>query len=180
MGFSHEVSRRRVALGTAWAVPAIVLASRTPAYAASDSQGVICPDVSWAAFMRGGIFTLDLYNDTAASWPVGLTITWTVQNTSATAALPMTLRPSTTYTATLDGSPYTFNQAISVPVGGAVTFTLTLTQVVDSGGAVAVLATFGPGSFASIIQLEAPDCGSVSQCVSYDGIYRTIGTDCPA
>lgn len=128
---SFRPSRRAVARGAAWAVPAVVVASAAPAYAAT---GIVALQTSWA-----------LTSDADIAFAQVGDLVWTVQDSPLAAGSTVTLviaDPNSNlenfvWLEALNGLTGRALGSIPVPAGFSSTITLTTTAEVPVG------STFG-------------------------------------
>ncbi len=177
------LSRRRLAIGAAWSVPTILVATAAPALAASGEGGTLA---DWlVAYGGAGAQHLDVSNISSLVWEPGQTFTWTVQNTSAnelTFALKSGFgldRP----VVEIGGNSTTIrwlSDFILAP-GEIATITFTLIDVVPPGGTIQILfqARGTDPSFASSVLVPDPELGPLTDCVSWSGATGVYAADCP-
>ena len=134
------VSRRTVALGAAWSVPVIVLATAAPAAAASGPVPVVNASVvaDKNAADKFGTKTMDFV----------LTLTNTGTAAGSVAVLSVT---SDATTGTMAGLPTT----VTVPVGGSVPVDFSYTYSGNAGTATYTISYRTDGGPVQIVQVTA-------------------------
>lgn len=168
------ISRRRVAKGVAWSVPALVVAASVPAFAASGCAWVTGAEY----FINANTDRIILTNNGPMTVPIGTTVTWQFQN-GATATRTITISGLAGLERTPPGATFS--------VGGGGTATVTFTTTADwASGATVRLDYSASGNtnwnFRSRLTVRlfpAPleSCAAQPVCVSVLG--STPGTTCP-
>ncbi len=165
------ISRRRLAVGTTWVVPAVLVSNAAPAFAASG-----CPDATVRETyvnLSNDRITVTNTSPTLA-FPVGTTITWRFYNAAAQDTISITARSaalnaqSASSVLVANGATGTisFTTNAAVPAGSTVSWVYSSIRW-NLRGTVTI-------SFAGTTLSACPD---IVGCVSILG--ATPGTTCP-
>ena len=172
---SARLTRRRVTASVAWTLPVLAVAAAAPALATSG-----CPDLAVAEVPLSA--SADRISATnlagSVSIPAGATITWLLENETATAR--------TVTVSSLNGvGTATISQALAA--NGTVTFTFTTTATIAGGASVSWAYAIGATDVAawnlrSQIRIAFSGtlaaCPAETFCTSVSG--TVVGTACPA
>lgn len=139
-----SISRRRLASGIAWSVPVVVSAVAAPAYAASG-----CPELTVAGYLTTSSYDrVTVTNSGTVTWPIGTTITWTIQNRSSNS--------DTFWILSRTGVSQSGASSITVAPGATGTLTFTTTAAVAPGAFVRWVMTSTDYTYYSTITLSYP------------------------
>lgn len=166
---SPAMSRRRLATGVAWSVPAIAAVASAPFVAASA-----CPTASFKVEYVDSGDLVTVTNTGSVPIPAGTTITWQLQNVGLSGSLTIVQTSGATLLSGGTGP---------VLSGATQQVQLQVTTSVSSGGSVSWEFNLG-GEYLynsrvalSFASTAAASCSEVAGCVSSDGY--TTGSSCP-
>lgn len=167
------ISRRRLAAGLAWSMPAIGLVAAAPMVAASAT----CTN---AVLEASGVFDarrFTLTNAGSSPIPAGAQITWTLLNTGSRSG-ELALHAA-------KGLDVVTNPSGTLRAGASAIGVLTVRSAIAAGGSASFDFSLRTSyAYQSSVTLTfdgtaAAECQSVSACASDTGRINGLGTTCP-